>query len=117
MVSLEINLSQQQEDFNNHSFACSDEDSEEFTSNDHPIFTDKLALFKRAQDLCGDDVDRNKELYNFLNNFVHNNELDNNDNAQVLSKRNNGEITTISSNKVVNTKKTSNKRYKASYEK
>ena len=73
-------------------------------------------LFKRAQDLCGEDKERNKELYNILNTFVQSHELNHNDNQKILSKRNNSEVTMISSNKIVNTNKTSNKRLKASYE-
>ena len=117
-VRTEIHLSQEQQEMNDLWNVDDDDsdDSDDITNINHPVFTDKLAMFKRANDLCGNDVESHKGLYTLLSNFVLTREINHNDNQKILKKRKN-DIVTISSNKVINTQKRSTKRYKSSYEK
>ena len=119
-----ISLSQQEQEYHNSlesedkvSIDIDDYDDTDVTNINHPIFTDKYSMFKRAQDLCGNDVEKHKELYNMLSNFVLTNEINHNDNRRILNKRKNKGIVTISSNKIVNTRKRSTKRMKSCHEK
>ena len=52
LVSIDIELSQEQEDLNMFStemYDNEDENEDEYEKRDHAIYTDKLALFKRAR--------------------------------------------------------------------
>ena len=133
LVSVNIELSQQQELIHSQSIEDNENENSFYLDNDndnsieintypkdHPIFTDKMAMFKRASDLCGNDIDKHKQLYEMLHSFVSSNEIDNCDNDKVLAKRKahiNGGTTIISFNKVLNTTQRSTKRIKACHEK
>ena len=130
LVSVDVDLSQEQEHIHSQTHL---EDENTFDtdqnndniddlcaySKDHPIYTDKMAMFRRASDLCGNDVEKHKELYEMLHEFVSCNEMNNDDNNIILAKRkaeNDGSTTLISSNKVINTTHRSTKRKKAFHE-
>ena len=131
LVSVDIELSQEQKNIHHSQteFECDNSFDLEETDNmipevplytkDHYIFSDKLAMFRRASDLCGDDVEKHKELYEMLHEFVSKNEMDNCDNDKVLAKRKggtDGTTTMISSNKVINKRCRSTKRKRAFHE-
>lgn len=129
-VSVHIELSQEQANIHSqtsiefdNTFEVEDDEntSPEIATypKDHPIFTDKMAMFRRASDLCGNDVEKHKELYEMLHDFVSSNEMNNCDNEKVLAKRKahvDGTTTIISSNKVINKTNRSTKRKRAFYE-
>ena len=126
LVSIDVEVSQEQENVQTYleegNIFNNEDDNDSFCDflaypKDHPIYTDKMAMFRRASDLCGNDVDKHKELYDMLNDFVSKNEMNNCDNDKVLAKRKgNGSGTVISSNKVINTTHKSTKRKRAFYE-
>ena len=131
LVTVDVQMSQEQENICSQTSVDEgiifdvDIDDDINTDNDcvyyknHPIFTDKMATFKRAEQLCGNDTEKHKELYELLQNFVTTNEMDNNDNNKVFAKKKadgDDSTTLISSNKVVNRTHKSNKRMKRSYE-
>ena len=130
LVSVDVNLSQEQEHIHSQTHLEDDNafDMDQNNDNnddicayrkDHPIYTDKMAMFRRASDLCGNDVEKHKELYEMLHGFVSSNEMNNGDNDKILAKRkaeNYSVPTLISSNKVINTTHRSTKRKKAFHE-
>ena len=91
-------------------------------------YTTHNVILKHAVQLCGSDVNAHRRLYDSLTAFVHSEEINNDDNAAILKKRNydhindkerdtlKNAVTVVSSNKVVNTRLTSTKRTKAAYE-
>ena len=85
MISKKIELSQEQNTYNDMSFDYSDGDVEE--NNDVINYTEKVGLLKRAHDLCQKDYDKHKELYSLLSNFVTSNEINNKDNDVVMQNR------------------------------
>ena len=107
MIEHEIMLSQEQREIND--FDMNDNDS---SSNDESVTIDsnmfkttysaKNALLKRANDLCSNNNDLHFKLYDLLENFVISNEVNHNDNDNVFKNRKNGEVVTVSSNKVTN---------------
>jgi hypothetical protein len=54
-------------------------------------YTEKVGLLKHAQDLHGKDIEKHKELYDMLSNFVTKNEIDNKDNEVTIQKHKIGE--------------------------
>ena len=80
-------------------------------------FTSKLALLKRANDLCSIDQQKHNELYELLENFVISNEINNDDNLAAINSREDDELVTISSNKVSNKVSKRTNRTKPAYEK
>ena len=85
-------------------------------------------VLKRAVDLCGNDLDLHKRLYDTLNEFNNSIEINHKDNQRAIEQKNKtfaqngksdctGGVTLISSNKVVNKLGRSTKRTKYSYEK
>ena len=76
-------------------------------------------MFKRTSDLCGNDVEKRKELYAILHNFVCCNDMNNIDNDKILAKKVDAECggtTLISYSKVINTTHRSTKRTRAFHE-
>lgn len=115
-VEKEIYLSQTQEE----EYALDDDNNiNEDCQYPCNMSADCFALFKRAQSLTEGNKNKQQELHNLLSHFVTQNEIDHEDNNIVLANRNEGEVTTISSNKMIY--KTSGgpkrKRYKSFHEK
>jgi len=118
----EINLSQSQQsidDLMTNEFDIQVDDSDDDHLNVNCTDSDCYAMWKRAQSLCENDKSKQMELYNLLEEFVTTNETNHNDNEKLLSNRDKGETTTISSNKIIHNKKSGGKRkrYKCLYEK
>ena len=111
-----------------------DEDIDEIVlaSNTQQHYPDNLGyksqhvIFKRAVDLCGNNVKEQRRLYDVLSEFVYSLEINHNDNSKVMAKRNKvfldnnrnsgNNVTIVSSNKVTNKYNRSCKRKKAAYE-
>ena len=129
MIDNELHLSQQQQDINDHSSLLVENENNNYinvssTDNDSEIcdivcdyksYTEKVALIKRAQDLCLTD-DEHKKFYTDLYTLVNNIETNHNDNEKALSKRKSNDSVLISSNKITNTSKRSTKRIKGIFE-
>ena len=79
-------------------------------------WNDNVGLLKRGFQLAAGNVDKHRQLYTLLCNFVTENEINHNDNEIVFANRNKDDVITISSNKIVNTKHKSMKRKKARHE-
>ena len=79
-------------------------------------YSENFGLFKRAFDLAGNNVEKHRQLYNYLSNFVIENEINHNDNNDVIANRMHAKTVSISSNKVVNKTNRSNKRKKGCWE-
>jgi hypothetical protein len=117
LVSKDIILSQEQMVLNDFDFQLEyDSETDINYEVEYTNYTEKVGLLKRAQDLCGKDTEKHKELYDFLTNFVTKNEITNDDNEAALKKRKNGDSITISSNKIVHKGRGTNKRTKNFYE-
>ena len=130
LINSQLHLSQEQtktlQTINNNEFDCAgnndeDEDEDEVNSicNDRNVimkYTENYALFKRAYALANNDYNRHKKLYDMLSNFVIENEINHSDNKDAISNRDKGEKVLVSSNKILNTSKRSNKRKKACWE-
>ena len=122
--ALSQQLSQQQNNqSNDDSFDNQDEDNSDIdssTSNDNirmiMNFSENNALFKRAFQLANNNEQKHRQLYTLLSNFVIENEINHDDNEEVINNRENGKKVIVSSNKIVNTSKRSNKRKKGSWE-
>ena len=98
-------------------FDCDDNDDSSCNDREEVMnYTENYVLFKRAYTLANNDYNKHKKLYDMLSNFVIENEINHNDNSEVLLSRNKGEKVIVSSNKIVNTSKRSNKRKKAGWE-
>ena len=60
------------DNYDNFNFVLDDDDYDnDITNINHPIFTDKFAMFKHAKDLCGNDVEKHKELYNMFSEVTY----------------------------------------------
>jgi hypothetical protein len=117
LVSKDIILSQEQMVLNDFDFQLEyDSETDINYEVEYTNYTVKVGLLKRAQDLCGKDTEKHKELYDFLTNFVTKNEITNDDNEEALKKRKIGDSITISSNKIVHKGRGTNKRTKNFYE-
>ena len=79
-------------------------------------YSENFGLFKRAFDLAGNNVEKHRQLYNYLSNFVIENEINHSDNDDVIANRMHTKTVSISSNKVVNKTNRSNKRKKGCWE-
>ena len=122
MIKRDITLSQEQSRFNDLHFNVGNDDDSDNQDIHQDLdnqrnFSSKLALLKRAQDLCGTNETLHNQLYTWLENFVISNEINNTDNDNVLQSRSKNEIVTISSNKVTNKRSKSTKRTRPAYEK
>ena len=135
-VSQKVHLSQQQQvatgsqqllastsdDDDNCSFTDNNDEMSYSSDNYLPThdevcdYTENLALFKRAFQLSGNNLNKHKELYTMLSNFVITNEINHNDNETVMNNREKGEKILVSSNKITNTTRKSTKRRKSCWE-
>ena len=75
-------------------------------------WNDNIGLLKRAFQLAGCDVNKHRQLYNSINNFIIENEINHNDNDEVLQNRSKDDTVIISSNRIVNKRHKSMKRKK-----
>lgn len=139
--SIEFSQSIEEQNTYDHEFALHNDDDDSNRSEvdttqqslaENDFFPEPLnyasqhVIFKRAIDLCGNNVKAHRELYSRMIEFVHSMEINNTDNAAVIKKRNNDHlenskstsqgVTIVSSNKVVNTYNRSTKRAKHNYE-
>ena len=125
MISQSVSLSQQQHDhiteLPNDNFLIDDDNSDncpsdnkstEYDNHEVMDWNDNVGLFKRAFQLAGDDVKKHRELYNVINNFIIENEINHNDNDRVFENRNINDTVIISSNRIVNKRHKSMKRKK-----
>ena len=121
-----ITKSIQRNEDNNDSFhgnndSVNDDESIEFNSinpstDEITDYSENFGLFKRAFDLAGNNVEKHRQLYNYLSNFVIENEINHSDNDDVIANRMHTKTVSISSNKVVNKTNRSNKRKKGCWE-
>ena len=95
-----------------------DEESDSVTSNtcDFMDYTENHALLKRAFQLANRDELKHEQLYTLLSDFVYENEVNHNDNDNVIDNREQGVKVIVSSNKIINKSRRSNKRKKGSWE-
>ena len=130
MISQDVILSQQQNDLiiqsQTDDFQLNDNNNNDMESNvesqindDEEVknWNDNVGLLKRAFQLAGGNVNKHRQLYNCLNNFILEHEINHDDNDEVFANRDKDDVVIISSNRIVNKRHKSMKRKKASYEK
>ena len=61
-------------------------------------WSDNVGLLKHAFQLAGDNLDKHYQLYNSINNFIIENEINHNDNDELFQNQNKDETVIVSSN-------------------